>query len=156
MITKKRLNELIEKGAEIWHLCGRKDIMKTNARDIPTHYRLNNFKNWELYKEYYFETKEDVEFSLEFQNITRTETLNLPTWEEIEYDKIGRFIYSFHIKNNYKFFGKLTIWKNIQLITIEGLVQGCQYELYFDEPLTKENYLEACKIAKKLFLGEGC
>lgn len=22
--------------------------------------------------------------------------------------------------------------------------------------LTKENYLEACKIAKKLFLGEGC
>ena len=164
MITRKRLEELIEKGATIYsNEYGEIQLIKENGLSLYENgqnnyilYALEPNKKYhnEIFDEDLFETKEDADFALELQNITRTETLNLPTWEEIEYDKNGRFVYSFHIKNNYKFFGKLAIWKNIQLITIEGLVQGCQYELYFDEPLTKENYLEACKSVKKLCLGE--
>ena len=143
MIARERLEQLIEKGAEIWHLCGRKDIRKTNARDIPTHYRLNNFKDWELYKEYYFETKEDAKFSLEFQNITRTETLNLPTWEEFDERK---FVWFFDKNHKQCCLYYMNCSNKIFINTNGNVIDTGEF--------TKENYLEACKIAKKVFLGE--
>ena len=150
MIARERLEQLIEKGAEIWHLCGRKDIRKTNARDIPTHYRLNNFKDWELYKEYYFETKEEAEFSLEFQNITRTETLNLPTLEELnkKVDTIPNMFLQIAKCSEFILFLQTDKTLNNSQIILRG------NDDTYNWGLTKENYLEACKIAKKLFLGE--
>ena len=104
----------------------------------------------EIFAEDLFETKEEAEFSLEFQNITRTETLNLPTWEEL-----GRKVYT--IPNMFWQIAKCSEF--ILFLQIDKTLNNSQIILRGNDDtynwgLTKENYLEACKIAKKLFLGE--
>lgn len=39
------------------------------------------------------------------------------------------------------------------MITKERL-DAVDNDIIFNKPLTKENYIEACKLCKKLFLGE--
>ena len=76
----------------------------------------------------------------------RLEELWLPTWEEIKEKK--SFVF-FHYKGylgyitpeSYIFVDDYGDW-NFLLRTI------------FNKPLTKENYIEACELCKKLFLGE--
>lgn len=150
MIARERLEQLIEKGAEIWHLCGRKDIRKTNARDIPTHYRLNNFKDWELYKEYYFETKEDAEEYAEFGNITRTEKLELPSWEDVKKDS-ETLKYGTYTIAEYKHLFSLNL-KILKYFPTQ-IVLFTDTEKY-GWNLSRENYNEARRLCVKLFKGE--
>lgn len=97
-----------------------------------------------------FETKEKAEWELEFGNITRIETLSLPSWEELQ-NKIqsngfgNKIIANF---DSYVFEYKRSL-KNSVVI---GINLGSETLYYGD--LTKDNYIEACKLAKKLFLGE--
>lgn len=88
------------------------------------------------------ESKDVVDFYEEFGNITRTETLSLPTWEEAK-EKMGSIM--FYIKTGYILFCVSDDRTRIFIQSDETL---------FDKPLTKANYIEACRLAKKLFLGE--
>ena len=136
MITKERLEELIEQGATIYHLIA-KNYEEINVNDIPQ-YKIDK---WELYKEYYFETKEDARWELEM-TATRTETLKLPTWEEFVKDEYFDFI----AKDN-------TIWevyKHLERPSIYVINGYKHYEFDF----TKENYIEVCKLCLRLFKGE--
>ena len=165
MITKERLEELIKQCATIWYLSRNND---NNERTIIKEISLENckaiirdFSNKQnvfigievILKskkfvvdrnefDYLFETKEEAEWHNEFGCIERTERLELPTWEEfIEKEEV-----IFYSKHNYKIF--------ITIVGTKYLVVERLFERYFTGELTKENYYEACRKAKELFLGE--
>ena len=150
MITKERLEELIEQGATIYRVYV--DVhaieMKLNKNNVKVD---NDFLWWKMTGAFkccgypldkLFETKEEAEWHKEFGCIERTEILELPTWEEFEYD--GEF--SFLDKQGYE-------WDLYSLDdeTRISLVSGYNhYEFVYD----KENYTLACRKCKELFLGK--
>lgn len=145
MITKERLQELIELGATIYyHKLTNGDYF--DILDLSHSWVAGNINDLELDR--LFETKEEAEWELEFGNITRTETLSLPTWEEIEKDlkncSDGEYVIVDDDRVTFVYYKlkkkpKLSIIANFDAIEFDA---------------TKENYIEACKLAKKLFLGE--
>lgn len=91
-----------------------------------------------------FATKEEAEWELEFGNITRTEKLELPTWERFTKNPYHPY---FTITGKYTHHGYVEVdfnAKNEKVISVCGK--------YFD--FTYAGYLEACRLCKKLFLGE--
>lgn len=160
MITRERLEELAKKCIPIYAVksCG---VLKIETCDPKTGL-IGNFVNWVVelngisrrlnaHLNDIYETKEDAEFSLEFQNITRTETLNLPTWEELnkKVDTIPNMFWQIAKCSEFILFLQTDKTLNNTQIILRG------NDDTYNWGLTKENYLEACKIAKKLFLGEG-
>ena len=82
MITEERIRELIKNNKSIYIASSDNGINvprvdKYDALDLAT-IMLSSHTS-QLY-----ETKEDWEFDRDFRNITRTETLKLPTWEEFQ------------------------------------------------------------------------
>lgn len=147
MITKERLEQLIKQGATIYyHKLESGDYF--DRLDLTHSWVSNNINDIE--PDRLFETKEELEFDIEFGNITRTERLELPSWEEIKKEKHFSFL-DYHwiyraieIKNNKIYFD----------FSIDGDYYEEDYEQWKPVEATKENYLEACRMAKKLFLGE--
>ena len=144
MITKERLEELIQQSATIYYIF--EDVVFNTKEIIPI--TLNDGASFDITNA--FETKEEVEFALRFKRIPRTEYLDLPTWEEFcELDKLI-VNYEFQFCGNDKviyllyFIGhkEISVWNNME----------CKVE--FNKKATKENYIEACEICRKLFLGE--
>ena len=160
MITRERLEELISQRATIYstdwdeavelspETCtvenikiseygeeiGEKLFVKEDEQHIPS-YRLSALEE-------YIETEK---FKKEFQNITREEILNLPTWEEL------------NIIDEIKIYGgngrRYLLQADEYDISIYA-DDGYDFMLYKQFDRTKENYLEACKMVKKLFLGD--
>ena len=140
MISKERLEELIKQGRE--SVIG---ISKMGTVYLNLDPKKFIGDKHEIDRQQLFESLEDAHWYLDFGNITRTETLKLPNWEEkdmfFEFTDIdgndidlticyGNILIQYYNKDN--------------ILTKE----------YFNKPLTKENYIEACKLCKKLFLGE--
>lgn len=117
-----------------------------------------------------FETKEDAEWAVEFENITKPNKLNFPKWKQIE-DLIEQkknfglnhsdTVLARIITNDSIYYFKLC--KDLDLFTFE------LKQLYIGEDLceqltskfpvslgkaTKENYIDACRIVRKLFMGD--
>ncbi len=156
MITKQRLQELIKQEATIYDLF-KGDIYLVDLTMVKYWKDVNYI---EYYNDYYncnltrneddlFETKEDAKWELEFKNITRTETLRLPSWEEME-SKEESIICKFLAKDLY--------WYAI--MQFNGKQGWVVYNMNTNKIIgkflkrTKENYIETCRLAKKLFLGE--
>ena len=160
MITKERLKKLIEECATIYsndygeiQLIKENDlILYENGQNNYILYALEPNKKYhnEIFDEDLFETKEDAEFASEFQNITRTETLNLPTWKELnkKVDTIPNMFWQIAKCSEFILFLQTDKTLNNSQIILRG------NDDTYNWVLTKENYLEACNIAKKLFLGE--
>ena len=147
MITKQRLEELIEQGATIWTVNGSGNInpVKTNKTcEIQRQYLMKEGQIYS-YIEQTFETQEDAKWHKEFGNITRTERLELPTWEEFK-------------KEEYFKFGNTEIFtcQGVLLIkTKKTSINDIVYDdLVFQKKFDKENYILACRKCKELFLGE--
>lgn len=159
MITEERLKELIQQRATIWCSSWEEEVKLSPENcviDALYNYALNtkekrlfileNGKKTALLSYLLRFLEEDVEagkFKSEFQDITRTDTLNLPTFEELK--KLERF--DFKAKDGHVY--TIHFISGFKTLAITGIVEN----KYYGEA-TKENYLEACKIAKKLFLGE--
>ena len=150
MIIKERLEELIKEQATIYFITSEPFIagassfigiqeIKYNA--IPTFWK----KHWEDYKDWMYETKEEAEWYLEFGNITRTETLKLPSWEEFNKNSYFQFV-SKDMSN--------IVLAESGYLEIDEYIDGEFIQTYFHKEMNKENYIEACRMAKKLFLGE--
>lgn len=151
MITKERLEELIKQGATIYTTYGGyiSEINLHRKYDYSTDNHLfeadivageTGFRKYTF--NILFETKEEAEWNLEFGNITRTEQLKLPTWEEfLKLDKI----YSFRTK-----YGKVAVMFSDNNTLF---VEDEEWNI-LRQPLTKENYTLACRKCKELFLGE--
>ena len=149
MIKKKRLKELIEQSATIYELYMNKNILEIQLKNdwfviddglYERKLSKHSFRSWWISNLY--ETKEDAEFVKEFGCIERTERLELPTWEE--FLKLEN-IHSFKSKNN-----------QIVVLFRDGNTIYLEDENWniLRKSLTKENYTEACRKAKELFLGE--
>lgn len=159
MITEERLKELIQQRATIWCSSWEEEVKLSPENCViddlcipEVNFRekrllvLDDDKKTALHSYRLQFLEEDVEtekFKLEFQNITRTETLSLPTFEEFK--EFERF--EFKAKDGHRYTIHYIFGFNTLAIT--GIIEN----KYYGEA-TKENYLEACKIAKKLFLGE--
>ena len=171
MITKERLEELIEQGATIWFyedLIGieiidlkekgykyeigvadaddREHLLKTSISKYG-----KSIDDWWWFSGL-FETKEDLDWYIEFGCIERTERLELPTWEE--FSEMSSFI--FENKDGINL--EMAIWccdrEDLQIKTIKITNFNDWNIRLFEQPLTKENYTIACRKAKELFLGE--
>jgi hypothetical protein len=161
MISKERLEELIEQGATIWTNEYRGSHFKIK---LTKHFVAKLGDSFDLYGygcDYFgiplnhlFETKEEAEWYKEFDCIERRIRLDLPKWEDIEKDKDFHYIRNFIINNNFSFF--IEIYKFTNKISIHWS-NGCnKTDQRFNKnwELTKENYTIACRKAKELFLGD--
>ena len=159
MISKERLEELIKEEKivyipdDLWGTIGtlnlKKDFLIKEGR---IHGELGDLGlegascSCSIPFEDLYETKDDAEFALEFGNITRTETLKLPTWEEFK---------KLIDKDNFHF-----IDKNHSMYTLAGwkgdinIFSPDDDTISITMKLTQENYITACRICKKIFLGE--
>lgn len=168
MITRERLEELISQRATIYstdwdevvelspETCTVENIkiseygeeiveklfVKEDEQHIPS-YRLSALE----------EDIETEKFKKEFQNITREEILNLPTYEEMikEPRCLDCWTKEFVVMDNDKLIGIAFIGVDFDCEIVS--VEMGSYQ-YFVERLTKDNYIKACTIARKLFLGE--
>nr|DAT76235.1 MAG TPA: hypothetical protein [Caudoviricetes sp.] len=170
MITKEKFNELKFEKKKIYYLdyglfgsCTMKELdfsKRRNCGVCADHFpipdeelEVREFYNIQddgdcdeefvCYLKDCYETQEDAEFAKEFKNIKRTEILNLPTFEELK--KFERF--DFKAKDGHRY--TIHFISGFNTLAITGIIEN----KYYGEA-TKENYLEACKIAKNLFLGE--
>ena len=152
MISKERLEELIEQGATIYEVKYNNInpvSLKNKIRFISEKYSVVAFEPRpnEKYKHHkyfdkLFETLEEAEWHKEFGCIERTERLVLPTWEEFKND--GEF--SFLDKQGFEW--DLYSPDDETRISLVGGYNHFEYEY------SKENYTLACRRAKELFLGE--
>lgn len=157
MISKERLEELIEQGATIYsneygeiQLIKENDlILYENGQNNYILYALEPNKKYhnEIFDEDLFETEEDAEWFAEFGCIERTERLELPTWESVYSDLKDYKDGDFYIIDNDHFsfvYNKCYVSPQLFLYT---------HNEKFNWNANKENYYQACKLAKKIFLG---
>ena len=172
MITKQKLEELIEQRRQIFAVAfynckentkvvaGIAKIYLVESHEInfdgcKTAYDLSDLPYFD--KKYLFETLEeaDAEANLikEFENIKRTERLDLPLWGEFNKNtQLADFVGK--NKNRYKLlcYNLINDDNSKQVIDILEYTDGDCGNI-FREPLTKENYILACRKCKELFLG---
>lgn len=99
-----------------------------------------------------FDNRENCEEYAEFGNITRTDTLKMPTWNEFsKWDKSVKF-FSNGTKYSMYVFVKNKNTNNCRIIIYAD--NGEQDWIVFEQPLTKENYDNARRICVNLFRGE--
>ena len=160
MITETRLQELIDQKATIY------EVKHNKVKSIELKWKVEiGYKSQYIvvypstkflircYCNRLFETQEEAEWHKEFGNITRTETLELPNWEELK-NKKEHYI-SFSTKKWTK------CWLAIDMpyrndfgkILITYADSEKNYHILYDKRLTKENYILACRKCKELFLG---
>ena len=145
MIEKSRLEELIEQGATIYyHKLANGNYF--DVLDLSHSWVASNINDLELDR--LFETKEELDFDLEFGNITRTETLSLPTFEDFMVELKGHFKFIEKYGHNCVINGYYD--EKLGSGFIDICVDGTQIN---DFEFSKESYVKACELAKKLFLG---
>ena len=161
MISKERLQELIDKKATIWaddygeiQLCDKSEVCDTIAfnvnHQIQEGYCLSGF----VYNNEFISDniepdglEEDVEKS-EWQyemHASRPERFDPPMWEEINEDTDWRFRFFTRDGCDYRF---------IVSGFLEYIELDSEYSESYNFDFTKEDYIKACTIARKLFLGE--
>lgn len=158
MITKQRLEELIEQGATIYFVYNGnvdekesvyKDDFILNETYVSIYWTT---RSHQVKYENLFETKEEAEWHKEFGCIERTERLELPTWEDVSKDFIslkvatGQYPVVEFGDNSIEII--VNVNKDIRVVLWSDFIGN------FVAPLTKENYTLACRKAKELFLGE--
>ncbi len=183
MITKERLEELIEQGATIWkvpygtpietklnknsYVCNQLNLREDYLMEYSTEkwsYTMSGLLS------HLFETKEDAEEYAEFGNITRTERLELPSWENIEsiIEQKKRFGLNHSDRVLAKIITKDSIYyfklcKDLDLFTFELKQTYIGEDLYEQlsskfpislGKVTKNNYDKARRLCVKLFKGE--
>ena len=168
MITKQRLQELIEQGAtiyvpdDLWQTVGKIHLEKKcyisednklcndeiTYEDLPCATAMYSIPLEDL-----FETEEDARWELEM-TATRTETLKLPKYEKLpkEFD-IPPFIRYNKELENFVLYEMFNSTKNEICVLFRELDDDAS-DCLFRKPLTKENYIEACKLCLRLFRGE--
>lgn len=162
MISKERLEELIKEKASVYYLqieyydgCsyGSRSLNLSN-KYINQFGQLAIYNDGERYNiENLFETMEQLEIfmnaHLEFVGIKREEEFPYVSWEDFSGGlRIIEFVSFKH--------------ENIELSVLTISYETAYIQLFnsktetmlFNKPATEENYYEALRLAKKLFLGE--
>lgn len=163
MITKERLQDLIKQGANIYFVFN--DIIDEKEGIYNDDFILNetyvsifwNTRSHQVRYEHLFETRKDAEWYKKFGCIERTERLELPTWENFKklefYTRKSKIIFEKDVES-YPMHPDVDEWEDVEFIEIWELTFDGGDCCHFHELSTKENYIKACEIARKLFLGE--
>ena len=159
MITKERLEELIEQGAIIYELFENKNINQIKLENNWTVLNGGLYKDINYIRSFWigdlFDTKEEAEWYKEFGCIERTQRLELPTWEELQSNALYNVYFTTPEIEVYRLIFNMTR----EIITISVQDENFDFEnrwlLLENYKLTKENYTLACRKAKELFLGLG-
>lgn len=152
MITKERLEELIEQHKQVWKFykdtCAKIYQVPAGLYGIELSSQVDETTPFDEL----FEAKEDAEEYAEFGNITRTERLELPSWEDFKTtETITKF---FNKDTNYSLYVYVKN-KNTNNCKIMIYADNGEQEWWeFQKPLTRENYNEARRLCVKLFKGE--
>ena len=168
MITKERLEELIEQGAKIFYFDAYEDndwgIVEVDTKNFTFSHNENCYTNfcketyrtnpqpYKMFEDALFETKEEAEWHKEFGYIFRIETLELPTYEWMQPKEDEQDVYYSFYNYKHELMGirvtkqKIALYKSYRCSDLTSTVD------IFDN--TKENYTLACRKAKELFLGE--
>lgn len=176
MIEKERLQELIEQEATIWFVYkGNVDMKEGIYKDDfilgETHLSIYwSTRSHALNYEDLFETQEEAEWHKEFGCIEKPQYLKFPNWKQIE--SSIEYMRKFGLNHNDRVLARIItndsiyyfkLCKDLDLFTFElkqtyiGDDLCEQIRDKFPKNLgkaTKENYYEACKLVKILFLGE--
>ena len=161
MISKERLQELIDKKATIWaddygeiQLCDKSEVCDTIAftgnHQIQEGYCLcgfvynNEFISGNIEPDGLEEDIEKGKWCYEM-HASRLERFEPPLWEEINENTDWRFCFFTRDGRDYWF----TVNGFIDCIDLDSEYS----EIYYFD-FTKEDYIKACTIARKLFLGE--
>lgn len=164
-ISKQRLEELIEQGATIWHDDFGEIKLNKNTCEVcdVKGWSTGEHIYWALYFEYKYnnetyhhdinidDLEEDVENGreqLEFGNITRTERLELPSWEDFKKTHVFLF------ESKEKVLMELAVWECKDNRLIKVTTANDWKVCFFNKPLTRENYDDARRLCVKLFKGE--
>lgn len=162
MISEERLQELIDQKATIWaecygeiQLCDESKIcydefLKTVLYYLSGFMHGGKFVNDGIMPNFLEENVEKGKWCYEM-HVSRIERFEPPVWKDVQYDieKMRTISYKFYsIDDIYELY--IDPFQEDLVITISGLHKG-----YGRWKFTKENYIKACTIARKLFLGEG-
>lgn len=157
MIEKERLEELIKQKAIIWGVYDysysidkpNKKVEYINLDEFNHYYKdVDEFIMYQGDYSELFETEEEAEWHKEFGCIEKVERLWFPTWESVYNDLKDYKNGDFYILDNDHFsfvYNKGHITSQLFLYT---------HNEKFNWNANKENYYKACKLAKKIFLGE--
>ena len=161
MISEERLQELIKQEATIWaddygeiQLCDKSEVCDTIAfpgnHQIQEGYCLSGF----VYNNEFISDniepdglEEDIEkgkWCYEM-HASRLEQFEQPDWEEINENTDWRFRFFTRDGRDYRF---------IVSGVLEYIELDSEYSESYCFDFTKEDYIKACTIARKLFLGE--
>lgn len=156
MITKNRLEELIQKEITFYVVCWGKiktilpnDLVYMDIEEDTICYEVVDDAPRTTDLGHLFETREDAEWYLEFGRIQRVERLKLPTWEELNNILQTQKYFEVNFKNKYE-----TVSFFVNECQIAVMQQGHNYLSGLDKEFNKENYILACRKCKALFLGE--
>lgn len=166
MISKERLQELIDQKATIWaddygeiQLCDKSEVCDTIAftgnHQIQEGYCLsgfvynNEFIRDNIEPDGLEENVEKGEWCYEM-HASRIERFAPPVWE----DFLEKKDYIFLSKNHREVIIKSGVIMFANGTTREFVVVENSFERFYISDLTKENYIKACGIAKNLFIGE--
>ena len=162
MIEKQRLEDLIKQGATIYE-AKYNDVVPVSLTNeincISWRYGVIAFKPMRKHKwlnhKYFknlFETEDEAREHLEFGNITRTERLELPNWEEFKTTETITKFFNKDINYSLYVYVKNKNTNNCKIMIYAD--NGEQEWWEFQKPLTRENYNEARRLCVKLFKGE--
>lgn len=145
MIEKERLRELIEQGATVYYIKYRNDTYIKPLK-LEKDYKVEFiYRNLMLDEEDLYEHKSDAEWDLEFGNVEkRIKFVKPKPFREIENEK--DYVYDAHRFLMYKYSGIIGVYKE------DNSYDGGS--IIFDKPFNEGNYKEACRLIKKLFMGE--
>ena len=156
MISKERLQELIDKKATIWadrygeiQLCEKSEVCRVISCEGESYCLSGFICDGEFLP--FAVIPEEMEENVEKGNweyemhASRLERFDPPVWEEINEDTDWIFRFFTRDGRDYRF---------IVSGVLEYIELDSEYSesYYFD--FTKEDYIKACTIARKLFLGE--
>lgn len=164
MISKERLQKLIKQEATIWvknQYCKAYDVELShyNYVAITDNKESLMFLDYSIqeddpesvlvdYLENLYETKEDAEWAS--MATYRTEMFNPPVWEYF----LKKNSYIFLSKRHQEVIIRIGVIGFTNGTTIEYVAVENDFERFYTGDLTKDNYIKACTIARKLFLGE--
>lgn len=168
MITEERLKELTKERKDFFEASIYDDIpRKINIKEIDiskpfvfyddengnaerVFYNLLSGQLCSVDLERIFETEEEACWELEM-TATRTETFAPPIYEEFENnnDIVPVYTKKHLIYHLYYYIDKF----KGKIILIER-VDAVDNDIIFNKPLTKENYIDACKLCLRLLKGE--
>lgn len=137
MINEERFNQLVDEQATVYWVY--EDVIDVARASLTDFYWLGG--------ENVFETETEAKELLKYGNITRTEKLELPMWEEFCDGKSIRC-------GDQEYQTTYWVIKDDKHIKMYKFYNGSSAGEFFNKPLTRQNYDLARDLCIKLFKGE--